>query len=151
MSENGSKTRLTPATMIAASTTITVMPLGACTSAPVTWSRCRRIAPAATSRVTTAARPAPITPTGSAGQSASSAPFSAAPAASTPIGAAPTTAPQVGMIGGKTTPRMSPAAMASPSPWQMARNMVGAGGYRATARRQFRFTCLDHRPPHCPP
>src|SRR5581483_2147980 len=53
---------------------------------------------------------------------ASSAPLSAAPAARIPSGAAPTTAPQLGMIGGRTTPRMSPAAMASPSPWQMARN-----------------------------
>src|SRR3954447_13272019 len=102
-----------------------------------------------------AARPAPITPTGNAGQSASSAPFRAAPAASTPSGAAPATAPQAGMIGGTTTPMISPTAMARPSPWQMASSIRGGRlpmRGRATATRDGLVIVAYARvlPPHCP-
>ena len=78
-------------------------------------------------------------------RAASSAPFRAAAQPSTPSGAAPTTTPQVGMIGGSTTPTTSPAASARPRPgrWR-ERSMGGRGGYRPAPAR------ARPLPQHCP-
>src|SRR5262249_16691400 len=128
------RTRLIPAITTAARTTIAVTPLGACAFAPLPGSPCRRVAPAATSRLTIAANPAPSTPTGSAGQRASSAPLRAAPAASTPSGAVPAGG---GLGGGGTTRGGRPPAGATPRPGEGGRNGGGpqAGGGPSGAGR----------------